>query len=44
MELLELNKEYHYTYIITNIIENKHYYGVRSCNCNSIDIVVLFNK
>ena len=25
--------KYHYTYRITNKIENKHYYGVRSCNC-----------
>lgn len=25
---------YHYTYLITNLINNKIYYGVRSCECN----------
>lgn len=26
----------HYTYRITNLIENKHYYGSRTCDCNPI--------
>lgn len=25
--------KYHYVYRITNIVENMHYYGVHSCNC-----------
>lgn len=29
---MNTNKLYHYVYRITNITENKHYYGVRSCN------------
>jgi hypothetical protein len=27
-------KKYHYVYRITNILNSKHYYGVRSCNCS----------
>lgn len=31
-----VKKVYHYTYIITNLINGKVYYGVRSCNCEPI--------
>lgn len=29
--------KYHYVYRITNIVEQKYYYGSRSCNCNPTD-------
>jgi uncharacterized protein YbcV (DUF1398 family) len=29
--------KHHYTYRITNLLENKHYYGVRSSICNPVD-------
>lgn len=34
---------YHYVYRITNIVENKHYYGSRTCECHpSEDIGILY--
>ena len=31
------NKKYHYVYCITNVILDKHYIGIRSCNINPVD-------
>ena len=33
---MNTDKVYHYVYRITNLVENKHYYGCRSCNTDPL--------